>query len=384
MKKNIFSRVVVRVVHWIAWRFFYLIPIKSNRIIVSNFMGKGIGDSPQYIIEELIKINKDLEIIWIVNSEVEIDNESIKAVEYNTLKYIYYLSTSKVWLSNSRFYYFFKKKKEQKYIQTWHGFALKKIEKDVLHTLNPGYESIAIKDAVATDLMVSDSSFMSNIYRSSFWFNGEIAEIGLPRYDIIYKGSIHIKEAVFNYFKIKFSTKVILYAPTFRQNASTEAYSLDYRRIMNACNKRFQGDFIVLVRLHPNISYKSDIFKYSNKLIDASNYPNIQELLIASDIVITDYSSLVFDFALSSKPCFLYTADLESYRKERDFYFSLDTLPFDYALNNTELENNILEFSQIEYERKLNEFYKNVGFVKNPFSAKNCASIICSRFLQKS
>lgn len=343
------------------WGICLVLPINKKRVLVSSYYGLGYGDNLKYVVEELLK-NNDLEIIWLVkNKEISKTLPSkVKCVDINSFKSVYYLATSKVWIDNCRKPFILKKRKSQYYVQTWHGFALKKIEKDAENSLSKWYVKNAKKDSKCIDLIISDSKFMDNIYKNSFWYNGETQILGSPRNDIIIEPK-KVKEKVYNYFKLDNSVKTVLYAPTFRADGSLKAYNLDYDKLLKACKERYGEEFVALVRLHPNVINKSSDLTFTSKVINASTYPDMQELLSTVDIVISDYSSLMFDFALSFKPCFQFATDIEEYKKDRDFYFDLNSLPFPLATNNEELFNNIINFEKDSYYSGLKDFYDKVG-----------------------
>ena len=286
--------------------------------------------------------------------------------------------TSKVWIDNCRKYFIMLKRKKQFYIQTWHGFALKRIEKDAIGSLASNYEKLAKRDSKNIDCIISCSKFMTKVYRNSFWYNGEILEIGAPRNDILINGNENIKNKVYNFYSIS-NKKIILYAPTFRVDRKTDAYSIDYERIMKACNQRFGGEFVFIARLHPNIATKSTDMKWSDNIINGSYYSDMQELMAAADVIITDYSSVMFDFALQYKPCFQFATDICAYKNDRNFYFALDKLPFSVAENNDELEENIRNFSEIEYRTNLDAFYENVGMIRSGNASEKCRDLIIEK-----
>ena len=343
------------------WGICLVLPINKKRVLVSSYYGLGYGDNLKYVVEELLK-NNDLEIIWLVKNE-EISKtlpSKVKGVDINSFKSVYYLATSKVWIDNCRKPFILKKRKSQYYVQTWHGFALKKIEKDAENSLSKWYVKNAKKDSKCIDLIISDSKFMDNIYKNSFWYSGETQILGSPRNDIIIEPK-KVKEKVYNYFNLDNSVKTVLYAPTFRADGSLKAYNLDYDKLLKACKERYGEEFVALVRLHPNVINKSSDLTFTSKVINASTYPDMQELLSTVDIVISDYSSLMFDFALSFKPCFQFATDIEEYKKDRDFYFDLNSLPFPLATSNEELFNNIINFEKDSYYSGLKDFYDKVG-----------------------
>ena len=134
------------------------------------------------------------------------------------------------------------------------------------------------------------------------------------------------------------------------------------------------------MRLHPNIVDKCSNIKFdNNQIINATFYPDMQELLAGADIVISDYSSLMFDFALSRKPCFQFATDIEQYKMDRNFYFEIDNLPFPLCRSNSELKDTILSFNIESYREKIDAFFAKVGMIEEGNASKNCAKWIIER-----
>ena len=362
-----------------AWCVCRLFPVNSKKVVISSYYGRGYGDNLKYVADKLLASGKKLKIVWLVNSDSEKQSlpEGIKTSKVTSAAAIYHLSTAKVWMDNCRKGFVMFKRKKQMYIQTWHGFALKRLEKDACNSLSDKYIRDAKSDSRRIDHIISDSTFMTGIYKSAFWYDGDILEWGSPRNDIIINPSDELKNKVFEYFNLSEGKKIVLYAPTFRADLSNDAYSLDYKRLQKACAKRFDGDFAVLVRLHPNIIKNCDSMDFdTNNIVNASYYPDMQELLAVADIVVSDYSSLMFDFALSFKPCFQFATDIEDYKKDRNFYFDIEALPFNLSKSNDELENSILNFDEDKYKVKLGEFYDSVGMIKDGDSSEKCAELV--------
>ena len=160
---------------------------------------------------------------------------------------------------------------------------------------------------------------MTQIYRNSFWYEGEIAEFGAPRNDALLAADTHCAQKVRHELDLPENCRTVLYAPTFRADLSLNAYCLDYQRLRQACQQRFGGTWIVLIRLHPNIMQQACQLDFDGQTIfDATAYQDMQELLSTVDMVISDYSSLMFDFALSRRPCFQFAADIEAYKNDRN------------------------------------------------------------------
>ena len=218
---------------------------------------------------------------------------------------------------------------------------------------------------------------MTNIYKNSFWYNGEVVEWGAPRNDIIFTKSDDIKLRVEEYFNIPEETGIILYAPTFRANLSLDAYLKDFNSLIKVCNSKFKKEFVAVVRLHPNISAKSEELGLDGKIVhNGSFYPDMQELLSASDVLITDYSSVMFDFSLTNKPCFLYASDVEDYKNDRNFYFEIDKLPFPLCTNLEKLHKEIFDFDNEVYENRINAFFNSVGMIRDGKASERCADLI--------
>ena len=375
-------RKVLKKLFYTWWKICTLFPVNKNKVVIQAFNGRDFCDNPKYIALQLLKKNPQLVIYWALNNVQENSlPEGIKPLKFKSLSYAFHMATAKVWIDNIRKPYIFKRK-NQIYVQTWHGgFGLKNIEKDAANNLELVYLETAEKDAKMTDLMMSNSHTLTKLYRESFWYkDGEILECGLPRNDRLFEFTeqeiCNIKEKL----SIPKQVKIALYAPTFRKNKSLSAYDLDYKLCAKKLGERFGGEWIVLLRLHPNVLALAKNIEFDNKVIyNASSYSDIQELYMISDVVITDYSSVMFDFMILNRPCLLYASDVEEYRKDRDFFVSIDSLPFPMAQNNEEFAEMILKFDEIIYNQKVKYFYDFHGFCDNGHASEEVANWIVER-----
>ena len=199
---------------------FRIFPIKKNKVCFINFSGKGYGDNPKYITEEILKENEDIEIVWFVKNIEKVKKEfpsRVRLVKIFSLRYLYELATAKVWVNNSRFDQFVIKRKGQYYIQTWHGgLALKKIEYDAADKMSEYYHKVMKNDNNLMDVMISNSKFCTEVYRRAFRFKGDIKEYGTPRNDFLLQKHDDTITKIRNFFDIKEDNKILLYAPTFR------------------------------------------------------------------------------------------------------------------------------------------------------------------------
>lgn len=355
-----------------------IFPIKQNKIVFCSVRGRRYGDNPMYISEELENRKKNYEIVWLLKENVSEEiPKTIRRVNYNIFREAYELATAKVWVDSNLKYTGILKRKGQLYVQTWHGsYGLKKIGLDLgerLTLIDKRYHKYHAKEM---DLMVSNSNQTTEIYKRAFGYTGKILQQGSPRNDIMFKdGNITI-EKVKKYFNIG-NQKIVLYAPTFRDNYRIDEFRLNYKKLLDNLKNRFDKEWIILVRLHPyNVCDAEKVTGYSDEIKNASQYSIMQELLVAADILITDYSSCMFDFVTTGKPCFLYATDVEKYREERDYYFELEDLPFPLAEDNEQLEENILNFDEKIYQKKLNELFEQVGLCETGHASEKVADYI--------
>lgn len=355
-----------------------IFPIKENKIVFCTAKGKRYGDNPMYISDELINREKEYDMVWLLKENVEEEiPQSVRRVKYNLFTEMIELATAKVWVDSNFKYSWIKKRKKQLYVQTWHGsYGIKKICYDSKKNFSKIDQRNNDINVDSFDLMISNSKKTTEIYRSAFRYGGEILECGSPRNDIIISAPKKNKEKVIKYFAIE-DKKIVLYAPTYRANYGVDKFELNYKILIQTLEKKYGGEWVVLVRLHPyNLKEAEKLAIYNEKILNASQYSIMQDLLVASDILITDYSSCMFDFATTRKPCFLYATDVEEYRNDRDYYFDIKDLPFPLAENNEQLEENILNFDEEVYQKKLNELFEQVGLCETGHASEKVADYI--------
>ena len=367
----------------LAWTGGRLLPVQNNKIVVTSFYGRGASDNPKAIVEELVRRPEQLDIVWLANDPDHAGvPEGVRVVQYDTPQAIRELCTARVWIDNCR-----KgarvKKAGQYYMQTWHGFALKRIERDVADKLSKEdatYAQYAQRDSRQIDVIVSDSSFMTKIYQQSFWYDGPVEEYGAPRNDILIQPPADAKQTVGKALGLPEGCKYVMYAPTFRADGSLDAYDMDYHAVCAAMAQRFGGKWVMLVRLHPHVMQKAkDLPIDGQTTFDATAFDDMQLLLSACDAVITDYSSLMFDFALTRRPCFQYASDIDAYKNDRNFYFPIDETPFPLAKTNAEMLQKIAAFDDADYQTQCDAFYQRMGFRADGSASERCADWILDK-----
>ena len=359
--------------------------IQNNKIVLIDNHGGGYCGNLKYIAEELLRASKDYNIVWLdklTNRVINNFPQSIRRIEIHTEEAAKELASAKVWISTQRLSEFLKdgliKKEGQYYIQVWHGsLGIKKIGFDLHPQTEVPWMSLAKKDAEMIDYLISNSDFETNVYRGNFWAQGEAKLFGHPRNDIFFKDNFEIIKKVKNQLNITEDKKIILYAPTFRENKDLSCYNMDYKSVVNEIEKKFGTNCVLVLRFHPWALKRCEhLFGENPNIINGNKYDDIQELMIASDYVITDYSSCVFDFMLSRKPAFIYATDIEKYNTERGFYYSLETTPFPVAKNNEALMNNILNFDNEKYQKAVEEFLQEKGCVEDGLASERVARLV--------
>lgn len=352
----------------------WVFPINKKKVILKSFRGQNCGDNPGAIYQELRKRRPDLKFYWVMRDKTTVIPGAI-TIKNGSLSELYHLATARLWIDNKRKGMWCSKRRGQFYIQTWHaGICGKKVEADAKDALSDYYLMNAAKDSKNADLFLSDSKWTTALYRRAFYYSGEILEAGIPRADIFFKDQKPVREKVYRILNVEEDTKLLLYAPTFRVDGSLDAYGIDFSALYTALAEKFGGKWKIILRLHPNIANKyKGTYKDSNILIDGSQYQDINELIAASEILITDYSSCMFDAMEAGKRVFLFATDIENYDKDRGRYFKFSELPFALAENNSELSRNIKTFKEEYYRSEVERFTNAVGL----FEGGHASEKIC-------
>ncbi len=339
-------------------------PIHNNKIVMENYGGLGFGENPKYIAEELLKRSKRSKIIWLTQDSQSYYPKGVKPVLRDSFRAYYECATAKAWVFNTRDVKLIEKRKDQVFLQTWHGgVALKKVEKDAEDKLTERYISAAKYDGEIADGIIVDGKLNEDIFESSFWLNPRCKrlKIGQPRVDVLINEQKNqaIIDRVRKKLGIANDSFFVLYAPTFRRNESYMGYITDFSRIRDAFCDRF-GKAELAYRLHPSDVQLMDKYCeiYGSALVNATIYPDVQELVIAADCVITDYSSIAYDFAIIRKPVFLIMKDIDEYIEARGVYDVFYNQPFTMNYSEEMLIEEIRHFSYEKAKRRIDMFYE--------------------------
>lgn len=354
--------------------------INKNKVIVSigNYGGHG-----KYITQKLLELNPDLDIVWIVNELATVHPEKVRLIyEGNWKKYMYEMETAHIWIFDILLPKYIRKRKGQIYIQTkhWSSVTLKKFFLDDSST-------IFSKDAIEwvryngkiMDYIFTGSEFDNKSCRSGFAFQGKFVQIGSARTDAVFRPEN--RDKVYEKYSIDKEVHSVLYAPTFRfdKNEKKKHFDnlLDYKRVKGALEKRFGGKWVILLRIHPSLTIENEETAQESYLIDVSDYNDSQELVAASDIMISDYSSIMFESAFAHKPVFLFAPDREQYvNNERELLIDYAELPFPMAETNDELIQDMENFNLVEYETGVKGFMEKYGVHEDGHASERAAQYI--------
>ena len=383
-----------RIKHSIIWRvskwkwtllhklLFRLVPICKNKICVISWGGKYFNCNPKAIATYIANHNwKDLHIVAVVNNVEQFQGlyPNIKFVKTKSIGHLIAQLSCKVFIANIRMPDF-QKKPGHIYIQTWHGMGPKKSEKDSLDSLAEEYVKDAVKDCTQTDIMLSGSHWQTNWIKNSTWYEGKILEIGTPRDDCFFDKEEYQKNKsrVYSTYNIDASMKIVLYAPTFRSLGEIAQNSIDIETLLKTFSKKFGCEYVLLLRLHPNVANQplpESYMKFlSTKVFNATTYPDMQDLLCASDVLITDFSSVSTEFVMQDKPCFLYIPDYKTY--DRGLYFRLEEMPFPYSFDNKQLIECVEMFNTESYHNKVNAYKTLIGMKENGCACEKLAKFL--------
>ena len=208
-------------------------------------------------------------------------------------------------------------------------------------------------------------------------------EKGIPRNDIFFDKPKHqeIRERINAQYGISPDSRIVMYAPTFRRSGTIEPYRIDWAQLLPLLREKLGCDNVtIFLRLHPNLIGKADTssLQCCSEVIDMTRYHDMQELLCVSDMLMTDYSSSMFDYAMLRRPCILYATDVEQY--DRGYYYDFKELPFPLAQSGEELKNLIENFDIEAYLARLEEFLDNIlGLKEQGVAAKELAEWMRSR-----
>ena len=402
-KKNVWLRKIFRfliyVKNKIMYSYYYLFyKVSPKMILFESFYGNSYSCSPKAIYEYMLTDErfKDFTFVWAFKNpkakKKYFNDPRTKLVTYNRAKYFEYCSKAKYWITNSRIPDTLIKKDEQVYVQCWHGTPLKRLGHDIEIKSVNSTENKKVRnkrydrDASMYNYMISPSKFCTEKFTSAFNLKNlhkedVIIEKGYPRNDYLFNYKKSDVKRIKKELNVPLDKKVILYAPTFRDNQHSNNIGYTYSIAVDFDNlkKKIGDEYIVLFRPHYFIANKFNFDKYKGFVYNVSEYEDINELYIISDILITDYSSVFFDFANLKRPMLFYMYDLEEYKNNlRDFYIDLKELPGPIVETEKKLISEIknIENYDKKYKTKYEKFNKKYNYLDDGKATERVIEVI--------
>lgn len=366
-------------------------PVKRNKILFDVNNGLGFMCNPKYIAKRLIEMGADAELVWgVVPAAVQEFPDGVRLVGREDEEYCYEMATSGIIVCNTTINIPLIKQRSQYIINTWHGIGPFKrvgVKHDGLMGVS-GWKESVLKWTSKTDLMLAASDHCPGVYRDSLGYKGEIARWGYPRNDILFGDLVKTRRRVCERIGIDPEDGIVLYAPTYRVDVQLlheagveEKYNLRMDRVVASLENRYGKKYTPLYRLHQLI-YRDPANHsegYHNDGIDVTMYPDMMELLATVDVLITDWSSSIWDFSLTRKQgkrVFLYQNDIERATELNGFYMPPDQLPFPKGRTTEELCEAILTYDDDQYMRDVDGFFEKYGCYDDGHASERVAERI--------
>ena len=369
--------------------------VDNHTILFFAFKGKSYACSPKAIYEYMLKDPKyqNYQFIWAFKKPEEhhqlAKNKNTKVIKYGGKEYEKHLAIAKYWIFNYRVADHIYPKKNQVYVQCWHGTPLKKLGYDLKNTHNAMNSQKEIYDRYKIDAkkfkyILSPSHFATEKFISAWNLKNtnqtnKVVEKGYPRNDFLSNYTQEDVKRVKRKLNLPEDKKVILYAPTFRDDQHKSGVGYTYQTVVDfdLLKQNLEKEYVILFRAHYLVANSFQFENYKDFLYDVSNYDDINELYIISDLLITDYSSVFFDYANLKRPIIFYMYDFDLYKDElRGFYIDISELPGEIAKTQTELLKKVENVKDFVYDKKYQEFYQKYNYLEDGNAAKRVVEVI--------
>ena len=369
----------------------------DNRLVYfRTFSGRGYSDSPKAMYEYMLTAPeyKDFRFVWCFKEPEKYaylrDNGRTELVKFRSKADNKALRKAKYWITNYRMLNHQYPRKGQIYLQCWHGTPLKRLGYDILESDNAMNSLAEIKEKYRTDAekfayILSPSPFATDKFATAWNLNetgqrDKIIEEGYPRNDKLITTTAEDRDAIRKQLGVE-GKKVILYAPTWRDNQHTSGQGYTYKTEVDfdKLQKELGDEYVILFRAHYLVANSFDFERYNGFVQNVSDYGDINDLYIASDILVTDYSSVFFDYANLERPVIFYMYDLEHYANEmRGFYLSLDELPGPIVKDEGALIKEIKAADKWKPDEKYISFRERF----NPYEDGNSSKRVLARIIR--
>lgn len=370
------------------------VTVDEKTILFISFHGRGYSCNPKYLHKYLLSNEKykDYKFVWAVKKGKGKEISSAKVIRYNSVKYFYYLAKSKYWIVNCKLPRHILKKENQVYLQTWHGTPLKRLAHDIQIGSDAKFYRTGVSKKEMTDTydidvkrynyLISPNKFSTEKFQSAFKIErNRIIETGYPRNDYL----TNITDSEINNLKEKYKIqkdkKVILYAPTWRDNSfNVKGYTFKLEVNFNKWKEVLGEEYVVLFKPHYLITNKFNNDGLEEFLYTIKEDKDINELYVISDILVTDYSSVFFDYAILQRPILFYMYDLKEYDEEiRGFYLDINKdLPGSIFTKEDDLLKKILNIEDYKKStyKLLNDFNNTYNYLQDGHASERVIKIL--------
>ena len=350
----------------------------KNQVLFESFQGKVIGDNPLDIFNELKRARPDLKFLWTTGPNTQAP-EGAKGVRFASREWLDALATSKYLVNNTNWPWYFRKVTGQVYLQTWHGTPLKRLGRQIPNNnLTKSYLDTMDREAAAWDYLISPNPFCTEVFPQAFGYSGRILETGYPRNDRLSTSSGADRQRIRESIGVANpATIVVMYAPTWRDYKRSATGNWESVTFMDKDIELPEG-FQMIYRGHTNThaAHKAEV---AGRAIDVTKYPDVTELYLAADVLITDFSSVMFDYTVTGKPIMFLAPDLERYRAERGFYFDFENeAPGPILKTDQEVLVALTKLETIssEYHAKYRAWQQKFNSLEDGHAAKRVVDIV--------
>ena len=361
-------------------------PVDSRIIVFESFRGASYSDTPKYIYEYLAKnYPGEYEFVWVLNDKSYTLPYEGQIVKRFSRKYAYYMGIAKYFVFNTRQPLWFRKREEQIFLETWHGTPLKRLafDQEEVTAASPSYKTQFYRQKQEWDFLIAANKFSSDVFRSCFMYDGPMLETGYPRNDLLKDPdrdeiTIELKKKC----GIPLSKRTILYAPTWRDDEyyGNGSYKFQIKLNLEMMKKELGDEYVVILRTHYYIADNIDLTGLEDFAYNLSKYDDVTEIYLMSDILITDYSSVFFDYAGLRRPMLFFTYDLDKYRDIlRGFYIDMEKeLPGPLVYTTEEVINRIKSIDEMnkEYASRYDAFYERFCCWEDGHAAKRVVDAV--------
>jgi len=366
-----------------------LIPIQKHMIVFESNMGRNYTGNPRCIYEEMVKsgLDKKYRCYIMLDDLNTFIPGTAKKIKRTRTRYFFIMGIAGIWVCDSRQPNYIVKRQGVHYIQTWHGTPLKKLALDMDSVNMAGetdiekYKKVFYDNTRTWDYLISQNQFSTEVFKSAFAFDKSMLEIGYPRNDILFHGNnqetiIALKKKL----GLPIDKKILLYAPTWRDNEYYKkgAYKFNNAMDYDLLKEKLGEEYVCIVKYHYLVKDNLDWSTYNGFIYKFDMCDDIAELYLVADMLITDYSSVMFDYSILNRPMLFFAYDLEQYKNNlRGFYFDLiEEAPGPISRTTQELIESILDYNEAEFKEKYKAFRDKYNHADNGYASKEVVKLI--------